>query len=156
MTGDALDVPFSVVRGEEEISTARARLDLGVIHEFLATAYWSEGIPRGTVERALAGSLNFGLYRAGKQIGLARVVTDAATFAYVADVFVLPEFRGRGLARWLVSAAQQHPGLTGLRRWLLVTRDAQSIYADCGFVPVRNPERFMEISRPDVYRTSDR
>jgi GNAT superfamily N-acetyltransferase len=161
----ALDVPFSVWRGADEITTSRTRLDLAVIHEFLTESYWSPGIPRETVARALDGSLNFGLYRSvgnsagnaldntSRQIGFARVVTDGATFAYLADVFVLPDFRGAGLARWLVSTALTHPALQGLRRVLLATKDAHEIYARCGFVPLARPERFMEISRPDIYRT---
>jgi GNAT superfamily N-acetyltransferase len=147
------DAPFSVRRGADEISTARARLDVDLIHAFLTTSYWSPGIPRETVVRALDGSLNFGLYRDGAQIGFLRAVTDAATFAYIADVFVLPEFRGVGRATWLVTTAQAHPALQGLRRWLLATRDAHAIYAACGFAPLANPERFMEITRPDIYRT---
>ena len=149
----ALDVPFSVRRGSDEISTSRDRLDVDVIHGFLTESYWSPGIPRETVERAIAGSLNFGLYHNGRQIGFARVITDGATFAYFADVFVLPDYRGAGLATWLMTTALTHPALTGLRRCLLVTRDAQALYARCGFTPIARPERFMEITRPDIYRT---
>src|SRR5258708_1775070 len=157
----ALDIPFSVQRGSDEITTARERLDVAAIHAFLTESYWSPGIPRETVERALDGSLNFGLYRSvdnsvnnmGRQIGFARVVTDGATFAYIADVFVLPDFRGAGLATWLVESALTHPALSGLRRVLLVTRDAHAIYARCGFAPLANPARFMEINQPDIYRS---
>jgi GNAT superfamily N-acetyltransferase len=157
----ALDIPFSVRRGSDEITTARDRLDVAAIHAFLTESYWSPGIPRETVERALHGSLNFGLYRSvgnsvdniRRQIGFARVVTDGATFAYVADVFVLQDFRGAGLATWLVQSALTHPALSGLRRVLLVTRDAHAIYARCGFAPLAHPERFMEINRPDIYRS---
>ena len=169
----ALDVPFSVRRGADEITTSRTRLDIAVIHEFLTESYWSPGISRETVERALAGSLNFGLYRSSgdnsvdnsddasvhnsvdtnsRQIGFARVITDGATFAYLADVFVLEGFRGAGLATWLVASALTHPALSGLRRVLLVTRDAHAVYARCGFTPLARPERFMEINRPDIYR----
>jgi len=158
-----LEVPFSVWRGADEISTSRTRLDVAVIHEFLTASYWSPGIPRETVERALEGSLNFGLYRSvgnsvdttSRQIGFARVVTDGVTFAYLADVFVLPDFRGAGLATWLVAAALTHPALSGLRRILLVTRDAHAVYARCGFTPLARPERFMEINRPDIYRRKE-
>jgi GNAT superfamily N-acetyltransferase len=160
MPAAALEVPFSVWRGADEITTSRTRLDLAVIHEFLTESYWSPGIPRETVARALDGSLNFGLYRSvdnssgkvSRQIGFARVVTDGATFAYVADVFVLPGFRGAGLATWLVASALTHPALSGLRRVLLATKDAHEIYARCGFVPLARAERFMEINRPDIYR----
>jgi GNAT superfamily N-acetyltransferase len=155
VTATALDVPFKVARGADEIDTSRARLDIAVIHEFLTSSYWSPGIPRETVERALSGSLNFGLYRStgntSRQIGFARVVTDCATFGYIADVFVLPGFRGEGLATWLVTTALGHPALQGLRRLLLATKDAHAIYARCGFVPLARPERFMEIHRPDMY-----
>ncbi len=156
MTTAALDVAFSVRRGPDEITTARDRLEVAVIHGFLTESYWSPGITRDTVEEALDGSLNFGLYRSAgnirRQIGFARVITDAATFAYIADVFILPDYRGAGLATWLVASALTHPALAGLRRVLLVTRDAHAVYARCGFTPLARPERFMEINRPDVYR----
>jgi GNAT superfamily N-acetyltransferase len=152
-----LDVPFRVTRGADEIDASRDRLDMAVIHDFLTNSYWSPGIPRATLERAIEGSLNFGLYRdmhgKGVQIGFARVVTDGATFAYVADVFVLPDFRGAGLATWLVDTALTHPALQGLRRVLLATKDAHAVYARCGFGPLARPERFMEINHPDIYRT---
>jgi len=151
--GALLDTPFTVGRGADEISTTRDRLDLDVVHGFLTDSYWSPGIPRDTVERAIAGSLNFGLYRNGRQIGYARVITDGATFAYFADVFVLPDHRGAGLATWLMSTALAHPALASLRRCLLVTRDAHAIYARCGFTPLARPERFMEINQPDLYRS---
>jgi GNAT superfamily N-acetyltransferase len=156
MPQSLLDAPYSASRGSDEISTARERLDVGVIHGFLTQSYWSPGVPRETVERALQGSLNFGLYRdvdgRNAQIGFARVVTDGATFAYFADVFVLPGYRGAGLATWLRNSALAHPAMTGLRRYLLATRDAHEIYARVGFAPLARPERFMEIIRPDVYR----
>jgi GNAT superfamily N-acetyltransferase len=150
------DVPFRVTRGADEIDTSRDRLDVAVIHDFLTNSYWSPGIPRETVVRAIDGSLNFGLYRdvhgKSEQIGFARVVTDGATFAYIADVFILPDFRGAGLATWLVTAALTHPALHGMRRVLLATKDAHAVYARVGFVPLARPERFMEINRPDIYR----
>ena len=147
----AFDAPFSVRKGNDEISTTQARLDLDVIDGFLAASYWATDIPRATVERSLAGSLNFGLYRDGAQIGFARFVTDGATFAYLADVFVLPGHRGQGLATWLVGTALTHPALTGLRRVLLATRDAHTLYAKFGFAPLARPERFMEILQLHVY-----
>jgi GNAT superfamily N-acetyltransferase len=147
----ALAAPFSARKGADEISTAPDRLDLDVVHGFLTASYWATGIPRATVERSLAGSLNFGLYRDGAQIGFARFVTDGATFAYLADVFVLPDHRGQGLAKWLVGTALTHPALTGLRRVLLATRDAHALYAQFGFTPLARPERFMEILELDVY-----
>jgi GNAT superfamily N-acetyltransferase len=151
--GALFDTPFTVGRGADEISTSRDRLDVDVVHGFLTESYWSPDIPRETVERAIAGSLNFGLYRNGRQIGFARVITDGATFAYFADVFVLPDYRGAGLATWLMTTALAHPALAGLRRYLLATLDAHAVYARCGFTPLARPERFMEITRPDPYRT---
>jgi GNAT superfamily N-acetyltransferase len=144
---------FRATRDDYEISDAPERLDLDVIHGFLTDTYWSPGIARATVERALANSLCFGLYKAGAQIGLARFVTDRATFAWLADVFVLPPHRGQGLATWLVGTALTHPAFHGMRRMLLATRDQHALYARLGFVPLARPERFMEIHRPDVYQT---
>ena len=129
-----------------------ARLDMDVIHGFLAGSYWAQGIPREVVERAVRGSLCFGLYDGERQVGFARVVTDRATFAYLADVFVLEAYRGRGLSKLLVAEVLGHPSLQGLRRWMLATRDAHSLYAQYGFKPLSAPERFMEMHDPDVYR----
>jgi GNAT superfamily N-acetyltransferase len=133
------------------ISTDPALLDLDVIHGFLVRSTWSAGIPRELVRRALANSLAFGLYKGGRQIGMARVTTDFATFAYLADVFILEEFRGRGLSRWLMDAVHAHPDLQGLRRWLLATSTAAGLYRKVGWSPVARPEIFMEISVPDIY-----
>jgi GNAT superfamily N-acetyltransferase len=127
-----------------EISTDRDRLDLDYIHAFLTTSYWSPGVPRDTVAKAIAGSLNFGLYAAdGAQAGFARVVSDYATFGYLADVFVDPDHQGRGLGVWLVETVLAHPDLQGLRRFLLATADAHSLYARFGFAPLDAPERYM-------------
>ncbi len=134
-----------------EIDTDKARLDLAVIHGFLVRSHWARGIPLSVVERAIESSLAFGLYRDGRQIGFARVVSDRATFAYLADVFVLPRERGSGLGRWLVETVLRHPELQGLRRWLLGTRDAQSLYAQCGFHPPPAPFTFMERLDAAVY-----
>jgi GNAT superfamily N-acetyltransferase len=136
------------------VSTDPARLDLDAIHAFLVTAYWCEGIPRETVARALSSSLCFGLYEGPRQIGLARMVTDRSTFAYLCDVYVLPERRGRGLGRWLMECVLGHPDLQGLRRLSLVTRDAHELYRPFGFAAIKNPERHMEIVRPGLYRKS--
>lgn len=152
MTAAGADAPFTARRDGYELSADPARLDLDVIHGFLVTSYWAEGIPRDTVVRALAGSLNFGLYDAVAQVGFARFVTDRATFAYLADVFVLPAHRGQGLATWLVGTALTHPALAGLRRLLLATRDMHALYAKVGFTPLVRPERMMEILDPDIYR----
>ena len=132
------------------LSDAPGRLDLNLIHGFLSTAYWSEGIARETVARAIRHSMPFGLYHdaTDSQIGFARIISDRASFAYLADVFVLEGHRGRGLARWLVAGILAHPDLQGLRRFLLATRDAHAIYAAVGFTPLASPERFMERPLP--------
>lgn len=139
------------------VSTDPDRLDLDAIHAALSREYWSEGIPKETVARALRGSLCFGLYAAAspgeRQIGLARVITDAATFAYLCDVYVSPEFRGRGLGKLLMRAVMEHPDLQGLRRFSLVTRDAHGLYRQLGFTEIKSPDRHMEIVRPDLYKT---
>lgn len=134
-----------------EVDTAKPRLDLAVIHGFLAESHWARGIPLPVVERAIENSLAFGLYRDGRQVGFARVVSDFATFAYLADVFVLPEERGKGLGRWLVDCVLRHAELQGLRRWLLGTRDAQGLYAQCGFRAPPAPFAFMERLDASVY-----
>lgn len=131
-------------RGDFAISTDPARLDLRVIHAFLQGSYWASGISYETVERSVEGSLPFGLYDGVRQIGFARVVTDKATFAYLADVFVDERYRGRGLGAWLVSTVLSHPDLQGLRRWFLLTRDAHGLYRKFGFDALRNPNSAME------------
>ena len=133
------------------ISTDPARLDLTVIYEFLHTSYWARGIPRDIVEAAVANSLMFGLYHNDQQIGGARVVTDYATFAYLADVFVLDAFRGQGLGKWLIEVVISHPQLQGLRRWMLMTADAHGLYQQFGFTPLARPDRAMELWFPDMY-----
>jgi GNAT superfamily N-acetyltransferase len=135
------------------VSTDPARLDLGVIHAYLSQeSYWAAGIPRGVLERAVAGSLNFGVYDgAGRQVGFARVVTDRATFAYLCDVFVLPSHRGRGLSKWLLECVVSHPDLQGLRRFVLVTKDAHALYRQFGFTPVADPTGYMHVHRPNPY-----
>jgi len=134
-----------------EISTDAARLDVDAIHAFLTQSYWSPGIPRATVARAIANSLCFGLFCEGKQVGFARVVTDKTTFAYLCDVYVLEEHRGQGLAQQLMTRIMQHPDLQGLRRMMLATRDAHDLYAKYGFQALGAPDRIMEIVRPDIY-----
>lgn len=135
-----------------EIDTAPERLDRDLVRDFLATTYWARGISRSLVDAACAGSVCFGLYAPeGPQAGFARVVTDAATFAYLADVFVVPDRRGRGLSKWLVACVLAHPDLQGLRRWMLATRDAHGLYARFGFEPLDDPGRFMQIARPGLY-----
>jgi GNAT superfamily N-acetyltransferase len=140
--------------GVLQVSTDKDRLDIGLIHRFLAhEAYWSRGIPRATVERAIAGSLCFGGYLGGQQVAFARVVTDGATFGYLADVFVLPEHRGQGHARTLIASVMAHPQLQGLRRFSLATSDAHGLYASFGFAPPERPQTLMEKFDPNVYAT---
>jgi GNAT superfamily N-acetyltransferase len=134
------------------IDTDKRRLDLDVIHDFLSTSYWSPGIPRDTVQHAIDNSLCFGAYVDGRQVGFARVITDRATFAYVADVFVTPPFRGRGLSKKLMDAIVAHPGLQGLRRWMLATRDAHRLYSRYGFTSLASADQFMELYNPNVYQ----
>lgn len=134
-----------------EIDTDRARLDLGMIHAFLTRSHWAKGIPLAVLRKAIRNSIPFGVYREGRQVGFARVVTDHATFAYLADVFILEEERGAGLGRRLVEAILAHPELRGMRRWLLGTRDAQGLYRRCGFAPPPPPFAFLEKLDPCVY-----
>ena len=133
------------------VSTDPARLDARAVHHYLSGSYWAEGIPLETVERSLRHSLCFGLYGAEGQIGLARVITDEATFAYLCDVYVLPGHQGRGLGRWLMECVMSSPRLRGLRRWMLVTRDAHRLYDGLGFRPPANPAGILEIARPGIY-----
>jgi len=134
------------------ISTDKARLDVAAIHGYLTRSYWSPGIPKAVVERAIAGALCFGLFsEPGEQVGFARAITDGATFAYLADVYVLEEHRGKGLGKWMVETILAHPSLQGLRRILLATRDAHELYAPFGFKPLAKPESFMSIHQPNVY-----
>ncbi|MBU6248981.1 MAG: GNAT family N-acetyltransferase [Xanthomonadaceae bacterium] len=134
------------------IDTSREALDRDMIHAFLAEqAYWSRGIPRETVERAIEGSLCFGGYVDGRQVAFARVVTDGATFGYLADVFVLPEYRGHGHAKALMAAVMAHPQLQGLRRFSLATLDAHALYAGFGFTAPSRPQNLMEKLDPDIY-----
>ena len=139
-------------RGEFVVSTDPSRLDVSVIHAFLAESYWAEGIPREVVERSIEHSICFGLYEGDKQIGFARAITDRTTFAYLADVFVLESHRGRGLSKWLMAFVMAHPDLQNLRRFFLATRDAHSLYEKFGFRPPAHPERYAEIVRPDIYK----
>ena len=133
------------------ISTDPARLDIGVIHGVLRESYWAEAIPRGVVVRAVENSLCFGAYYRNEQIGFARVVSDYSTFAYIADVFVLAPWRGRGISKALMAEVIHHPDLQGLRRWLLGTKDAHGLYQRFGFTAPPLPDRMMERADPGVY-----
>lgn len=139
-------------RGEYQVSTDKERLDLEAVHRYLSQeAYWSPGIPFEVVKRAAENSLAFGIYQGNNQVGYARIISDYATFAYLADVFVLPEHRGKGLGKWLMEVIVSHPDLQGLRRWMLATRDAHGLYTGYGFKPLASPDRWMERHFPDVY-----
>ncbi|MFN2512678.1 MAG: GNAT family N-acetyltransferase [Pyrinomonadaceae bacterium] len=143
-------------RGEFSISTDRDRLDLLLIHKFLSKeSYWAQGRAVETVKRSMENSLNFGLYNGQQQIGFARVVTDYATFGWLADVFVLDAYRGRGLGKWLVEVILSHPELQKFRRWVLATKDAHEIYRQFGFIELKRPERWMERPDPKMQEAPD-
>ncbi len=148
--------PVEYRRGGYVISTDKGRLDLDVIHGFLVSSYWVTGITRQTVERAIKHSLCFGVFKVhgqtGSQVGFARVISDLATFAYIADVFILESHRGQGLGKWLIGCMLSHPDLQNLRDWLLATTYAQGLYSQFGFQPLVHPERWMRVYNPDVYK----
>ncbi len=134
------------------ISTNNDELDLNVIHQFVSTSYWAQGIPKSTLEKAVLNSFCFGVFESsGSQVGFARLITDKATFAYLADVFILESHRGIGLSKWLVKTIVEHPDLQGLRRMVLATRDAHGLYSQYGFKPIENPEILMQIWHPNIY-----
>jgi len=135
------------------ISTDKNKIDINYVHSFLLQSYWSPGVEIEVVKKAMEGSLCFGVYdinkqnlRSPRQIGYARMITDKATFAYLADVFIDKDYQGRGLGKWLVATILKHPGLQGLRRILLATKDAHKLYEQCGFISINNPERYMVYS----------
>ncbi|WP_264875649.1 GNAT family N-acetyltransferase [Vibrio agarivorans] len=134
------------------ISTDNNELNLDVVFDFISDSYWAKGIPRERVEKSVKHSLCFGVYdERGEQVGFARLITDRATFAYLSDVFILSEHRGKGLSKWLVEVIISHPDLQGLRRIVLATHDAHGLYAQYGFEPLSHTENFMQIWNPDVY-----
>ncbi|MBI1782098.1 MAG: GNAT family N-acetyltransferase [Sphingobacteriales bacterium] len=134
------------------ITTDTTFFNLEYIHHFLTHSYWAEGIPIETVQRSIDNSLCFGVFHLGRQIGFARMITDKATFAYLADVFIDEAYRGKGLSKWLVEEILSHPELQGLRRMMLATRDAHGLYAQYGFVPLTFVDRWMNVHRPDIYK----
>lgn len=143
-------------RGDYVISTERARLDIAAIHRFISTeSYWGQGRAVEVVRRSVDNSLAFGIYKGARMVGFARVVTDYATFAWLADVFVVDDERGQGLSKWLVEVILAHPDVQGLRRWLLATRDAHELYRRFGFDELKRPERFMERPAPDMAERPD-
>ncbi|MGV3502139.1 MAG: GNAT family N-acetyltransferase [Adhaeribacter sp.] len=144
---------YEYSRGAYLISTDPGKLDVLAIHHYLSEeSYWAPGIPLELVEKALRHSFNFGLYQHTRQIGLARVITDYTTFAYLCDVYVLADYRGQGLSKWLVGCVLDCPALAGLRRFMLMTRDAHGLYARFGFQALQDASKAMEISRPGLYQ----
>ena len=139
--------------GQYEISTDKSRLDIGVIHGFLSSCYWAKGIPRDVVEKGIQHSMCFGAYCDGEQVGFARVITDFVAIAYLADVFVVPAHRGRGISKLLMREITGHPELQKVRRFLLATQDAHGLYAQFGFQSLAHPGHYMTIHRPDIYQT---
>ena len=135
------------------ISTDKSRIDIPQVHDYLSNqSYWSAGIPLETVTRSIEHSLCFGIYKNERQVGFARVITDQATYAYLADVFVIDSERGKGLSKWLMTTILAYPGLQGLRRFVLATKDAHGLYEQFGFTVYKDPERLMSRHDPDVYK----
>ena len=134
------------------ISCDPALLNLDIVHGFIANSYWAKGIPKALVEKSIRHSLAWGIYFGAEQVGFARVISDQATFAYLCDVFIASDHRGKGLSKALVAAIKAHPDLQGLRRWMLITVDAQGLYEQFEFKPVQKPERHMEIHRQEMYQ----
>jgi len=143
---------LTISKGEFSISTKKSKLDITSIHDFLSTkAYWCLNIPRETVESAIKNSLCFGVYHQNKQIGFARVISDYSTIAYLGDVYVLEEYRGKGLSKWLIETIMSHPNLQGLRRWILLTRDAHDLYRKFGWKEISDPSKWMEVHDKNAY-----
>ncbi|UKJ08814.1 GNAT family N-acetyltransferase [Solitalea lacus] len=142
-----------VKQGDFMISTDKQKLDVNYIHHYLSVeSYWAQNIPFETVQKSIEGSLCFGVFDEAKQIGFARMVTDGATFAYLADVFVDEQYRGKGLSKWLMQSIMAHPDLQGLRRVVLVTRDAQGLYSQFGFEPLNDADKYMQIRVINAYK----
>ena len=144
-------MPIEWRRDEHLITTDPSHVDVAAVHAFLTESYWAKGIPLETVRRSIEHSIPFTLLERERLVGFARVISDRAAIAYLGDVFVLPECRGRGLGVWLMECVMAHPELQGLRRWILATRDAHGLYRKCGFTALGSPERWMEKWDRDVY-----
>lgn len=143
---------YEVTQGAFRISTDIEKIDVAFVHRYLSQeSYWAKGIPMAIVQKSIENSVCFGIYAGEKQVGFARVLTDKATYGYLADVFIDKSYRRRGLSRWLMECILEHPELQGFRRWLLATADAHGLYAQSGFKPLAKPERWMELHNPDVY-----
>jgi GNAT superfamily N-acetyltransferase len=139
------------MRDNFRVSCDPSSLNREFVAEFLASTYWAQNIPRAVVEKSLDGAICFSLLEGSRQIGFARVISDKATIAYLGDVFVIPEFRGKGLGTWLIECVMAHPELQQLRRWMLVTRDAHDLYKKFGFRALARPEGLMELHNSNVY-----
>ena len=140
------------MKAEYQMSTNIQDMDLQLIHQFISHSYWAKNIPIEILQKALANSLCFGIFKVdGSQVGFARMITDKATFAYLADVFILDEYRGQGLSKQLMHEILAHPDLQGLRRMVLATGDAHGLYEQFGFKALANPDIFMELWTPNIY-----
>ena len=139
-------------KGDYLISTDKSKIDLNTVHDFLAHSYWSENISKDLVQKSIDNSLCFAVYHGENLVGFARVISDFVTFAYLADVFILPGQRGKGLSKWLMKVIMDYPDLQGLRRFTLATRDAHGLYAQFGFTSLDKPERWMHRHDPNIYK----
>lgn len=138
-----------------QISNDKSKINIELVHNYLCYhSYWAEGIPADVVQRSIENSLCFAMYKEDEQVGFARVISDFATYAYLADLFIVPEERSKGLSKWLMRVIMDHPQLKGLRRFVLATKDAHGLYAQFGFTGYPNPERIMTIGYPDIYKLS--
>ena len=145
-------MPYEIIERDYLVSDNKQKLDIPFIHNYLSKeSYLAHNIPVDVVRRSIENSISFGVYHLGKQVGFARVTTDKATFAYLADVFIIEHYRGKGLSRMLLESIHAHPELQGLRRWMLGTRDAHGLYIKIGWTSIPNPDRFMQLHFPDVY-----
>jgi GNAT superfamily N-acetyltransferase len=144
---------YEVKKDGYVISDEKSLLNMNFIHNFLANeSYWAKNIPLEIVEKSVKNSLCFGIYNKGEQIGFARLITDKATFAYLADVFIIPAYRGKGLSKWLIQTIHAHPQLQTLRRWMLATRDAHELYKKFGWTNLPEPERYMHKVNANGYQ----
>ncbi|HVW63272.1 MAG TPA: GNAT family N-acetyltransferase [Puia sp.] len=148
---------ITIEKDDYTITTDKTKMDIPYIHYYLSTeSYWGKGIPLDIVRRSVENSLTFGVFYQDRQVGFARIVSDFATVAYLGDVFIAQDHRGKGLSKWLMEQVMAHPGLQGLRRWILLTRDAHELYKQYGWKSIASPDRWMEVHNPDVYQSSDR
>lgn len=143
---------LNIQKGDFSISTSKDKLDINSIHEFLSTkAYWALNIPKSRVQTSIENSLCFGVYHGEKQIGFAKVISDFSTIAYLGDVYIVEEYRGKGLSKWLIETIMTYPKLQGLRRWILLTGDAHGLYRQFGWTDIADPARWMELHNKNVY-----